>query len=152
MFDDPAGAPAALLAYVLSDPWILVGFAGQFLFMMRFLVQWVHSERQKRSIIPPAFWFFSIGGGIVLLSYAISRLDPVFIAGQGLGLVIYARNLYLIYGVKHPVANGDELDQAKRLIDDLEVRIHAAKDFAGAKADLAGPIAELQSLMARATR
>lgn len=76
--------------------WILVGLGGQCLFMMRFLVQWVVSERARRSTIPVSFWWFSIGGAAVLLAYAIYRADPVFILGQSLGFVIYARNLWLI--------------------------------------------------------
>jgi lipid-A-disaccharide synthase-like uncharacterized protein len=79
------------------DAWILLGFAAQALFMMRFVVQWVASERAGKSIIPLAFWFFSIGGGTLLLVYAIRQQDPVFIVGQGLGLFIYFRNLHLIY-------------------------------------------------------
>jgi lipid-A-disaccharide synthase-like uncharacterized protein len=82
----------------LDRLWILVGFLGQFLFMMRFLWQWVQSERRRRSYIPIAFWYFSVGGGAVLLAYAIHRLDPVFITGQAMGLVIYIRNLALIRG------------------------------------------------------
>jgi lipid-A-disaccharide synthase-like uncharacterized protein len=76
--------------------WIAVGFGGQFLFMMRFLWQWIQSERQKRSIIPIAFWYFSLTGGMTLLIYAIHRRDPVFITGQTLGLFVYARNLMLL--------------------------------------------------------
>jgi lipid-A-disaccharide synthase-like uncharacterized protein len=76
--------------------WIIVGFLGQVLFTARFVVQWVASERARRSIVPAAFWFFSVGGGIVLLIYAIYRRDPVFIAGQAGGLIIYARNIMLI--------------------------------------------------------
>lgn len=76
--------------------WIILGFCAQFLFMMRFVVQWIASERAGRSIIPIAFWFFSMGGGMLLLIYAIHRKDPVFIIGQGLGLFIYSRNLWLI--------------------------------------------------------
>jgi len=77
--------------------WLGVGFLGQAMFSMRFIVQWFQSERQRRSIIPVAFWYFSILGGITLLTYAIYREDPVFILGQGAGLVIYARNLYFIW-------------------------------------------------------
>ncbi|MBP7215943.1 MAG: lipid-A-disaccharide synthase N-terminal domain-containing protein [Candidatus Omnitrophica bacterium] len=77
--------------------WILVGFLGQALFFMRFLVQWLASEKKKASVIPDAFWYFSITGGIVLLAYAVYRKDPVFIAGQGCGILIYARNLYFIH-------------------------------------------------------
>ena len=76
---------------------ILVGFGGQGLFAMRFIVQWLKSEGERRSVIPLAFWYFSIGGGLVLLLYALWRQDPVIICGQGLGLLIYARNLYFIY-------------------------------------------------------
>lgn len=78
------------------DAWVLLGFIAQFFFTMRFVVQWVASERAKRSVVPIAFWFFSLGGGGLLLVYAIQRRDPVFIAGQGLGLFIYIRNLWLI--------------------------------------------------------
>ncbi|MBK0400195.1 lipid-A-disaccharide synthase N-terminal domain-containing protein [Limibaculum sp. M0105] len=76
--------------------WILVGLGGQILFMMRFLVQWIASEKARRSVMPVAFWWFSIGGAAILLAYAIYRMDPVFILGQSLGFVIYARNLWLI--------------------------------------------------------
>ena len=78
------------------DAWILLGFVAQAMFTMRFVVQWIASERAKRSIVPVAFWFFSLGGGVLLFIYAIHRQDPVFIAGQGLGLIIYIRNLWLI--------------------------------------------------------
>jgi lipid-A-disaccharide synthase-like uncharacterized protein len=76
--------------------WILLGFLAQAFFTMRFVVQWYASEKAKRSVVPIAFWFFSLFGGSLLLIYAIHRQDPVFIAGQGLGLVIYIRNLWLI--------------------------------------------------------
>lgn len=79
------------------DLWILFGFIAQAMFMMRFLVQWIASERARRSVMPIAFWFFSVAGGALLLIYAIHRQDPVFIAGQGAGLFIYLRNLWLIY-------------------------------------------------------
>ncbi len=71
-------------------------FIAQGLFTMRFVVQWIASERARASVIPVAFWFFSIGGGVLLLIYALYRRDPVFIAGQGLGLIVYVRNLYFI--------------------------------------------------------
>ena len=82
------------------NAWILLGFIAQALFTMRFLVQWIASERARRSVIPVAFWFFSIGGGALLLIYAIHRQDPVFIAGQAAGLFIYIRNLWLIANEK----------------------------------------------------
>lgn len=77
--------------------WLGFGFFGQFLFFLRFFFQWLISERTKESIIPISFWYFSILGGIILLLYAIYRKDPVFIAGQSVGIFIYVRNLYLIY-------------------------------------------------------
>jgi len=76
--------------------WQIIGFGGQGLFAGRFLVQWLYSEREQRSVIPEAFWYFSLGGGLVLLAYAIHRMDPVFITGQGLGLFIYSRNLFFV--------------------------------------------------------
>ena len=76
--------------------WVAIGLVGQALFMMRFLVQWVASEKRRESIIPVAFWYFSIAGGLVLFAYSLYRADPVFIIGQSTGLFIYGRNLYLI--------------------------------------------------------
>ncbi|RZI44075.1 hypothetical protein EGT07_01210 [Herbaspirillum sp. HC18] len=76
--------------------WLLVGFLGQGLFMMRFVIQWIQSERQRKSVVPLAFWYFSLLGGVTLLVYSIYRKDPVFIAGQLLGIGIYLRNLALI--------------------------------------------------------
>jgi lipid-A-disaccharide synthase-like uncharacterized protein len=77
--------------------WVMFGLGGQLLFTARFLVQWIASERAGRSTIPIMFWYFSLGGGIVLFAYAIHRGDPVFILGQSLGVFIYLRNLWLIY-------------------------------------------------------
>jgi lipid-A-disaccharide synthase-like uncharacterized protein len=86
--------------------WLAVGFLGQALFSARFLVQWMSSERHKRSVVPLAFWYFSIGGGATLLAYAVHRLDPVFIVGQAAGLLIYLRNLQLIYRERRALAIG----------------------------------------------
>jgi lipid-A-disaccharide synthase-like uncharacterized protein len=77
--------------------WLLAGFGGQALFMLRFMLQWLHSERQHRSVIPVSFWYFSIAGAVVLLVYSVHRQDPVFICGQLLGVAIYLRNLHLIH-------------------------------------------------------
>ena len=77
--------------------WLVVGFLGQAFFSARFLVQWIASERARRSVVPIAFWFLSLGGGATLFAYALYRRDPVFIAGQGVGLFIYLRNLVLIH-------------------------------------------------------
>jgi lipid-A-disaccharide synthase-like uncharacterized protein len=78
------------------DWGILIGYVAQALFAMRFFVQWVASERAGRSVIPTSFWFFSIGGGLLLLGYAIYRKDPVFIVGQAFGVFVYLRNLYFV--------------------------------------------------------
>ena len=83
------------------DAWVMVGFVAQALFSARFLVQWIASERAGRSIIPTAFWLFSIGGGALLFAYSLYRKDPVFIAGQGLGLFVYLRNLYFVLREKN---------------------------------------------------
>ncbi|VAV83255.1 Lipid-A-disaccharide synthase [hydrothermal vent metagenome] len=80
----------------MNKMWLAIGFAGQLLFASRFIVQWLASEKAKKSVIPLAFWFLSIGGGLTLLAYAIWRRDPVFIMGQSLGVFIYTRNLMLI--------------------------------------------------------
>jgi len=86
-----------MLSWITVDHvWLLIGFMGQALFTSRFIVQWFKSEIVGKSVIPLAFWWFSVGGGIVLLAYAVHKMDPVFIAGQAGGLVVYARNLYLI--------------------------------------------------------
>jgi lipid-A-disaccharide synthase-like uncharacterized protein len=76
--------------------WLIIGFLGQACFSARFFVQWLASERRKKSFIPVAFWYFSVAGGAILLCYALYRKDPVFILGQAIGLVIYFRNLSLI--------------------------------------------------------
>jgi len=76
--------------------WLAVGFLRQAFFSARFLIQWIASERLRKSVVPRAFWYFSIGGGMTLLLYALWRRDPVFILGQGAGLFVYARNLYFV--------------------------------------------------------
>jgi len=77
--------------------WVVFGLGGQLMFSGRFIVQWIASEKAGRSVIPLAFWYFSIAGGVILFMYALYRRDPVFILGQSLGLFIYSRNLWLIY-------------------------------------------------------
>ncbi|MEQ1867427.1 MAG: lipid-A-disaccharide synthase N-terminal domain-containing protein, partial [Micropepsaceae bacterium] len=91
-------------------------FAGQALFMSRFLVQWWESEKAGRSVVPVMFWYFSVGGGIVLLVYALYKKDPVFISGQALGLIVYARNLYLIFAERAAAGreNGEEPPSATK--------------------------------------
>jgi lipid-A-disaccharide synthase-like uncharacterized protein len=76
--------------------WLAIGLVGQGIFSARFIVQWLVSEREKKSIIPVAFWYLSLLGGVTLLVYSIYKQDPVFILGQSTGVFIYGRNLYLI--------------------------------------------------------
>jgi len=80
--------------------WVSLGLLGQLCFFLRFFIQWIASEKKKKSTIPIAFWFFSIAGGVILLIYSIYRKDPVFILGQSMGILIYFRNLYFIYRKK----------------------------------------------------
>ena len=79
-----------------TNQWLIIGFVGQALFGARFIIQWVVSEKKGGSTIPLAFWYCSIGGAVVLLTYAIYKQDPVFIVGQSLGSIVYVRNLILI--------------------------------------------------------
>ena len=79
-----------------ANLWMAIGFLGQAIFTARFLVQWVVSEKKRDSVVPVAFWWLSLFGGMTLLSYAISRRDPVIIVGQGMGLFVYIRNLMLV--------------------------------------------------------
>ena len=88
--------------------WLIIGFIGQALFSMRFLLQWIASERKGESVIPTLFWYFSLAGGLTLLAYAIYKQDPVFILGQSAGAFIYIRNLVLIFRKK-----GGQLKGAK---------------------------------------
>ena len=99
---------------------ILLGFIAQFFFTMRFVVQWLASEKAKRSVVPVAFWFFSLFGGGLLLIYAIQRQDPVFIAGQAMGMFIYIRNLWLIANERKAAAmtNRVRIDEvAQQVLD-----------------------------------
>jgi lipid-A-disaccharide synthase-like uncharacterized protein len=78
------------------DWWVVLGFVAQAMFTLRFAVQWIASERAGHSVVPLAFWLFSIGGGLLLLVYALYRRDPVFIAGQSFGVFVYLRNLQFV--------------------------------------------------------
>jgi lipid-A-disaccharide synthase-like uncharacterized protein len=80
----------------VENIWLILGFVAQFIFASRFLVQWIASEKAGHSIVPTAFWFLSVLGGVLLFVYALYRKDPVFIVGQGSGLFVYLRNLYMI--------------------------------------------------------
>ena len=90
-------------------PWAAVGFCGQAIFATRFLVQWISSERAGRSVIPMAFWFFSMGGGLMTLVYGIAKREPVIIVGQSMATIIYIRNIMLI--VKHRGKASKTLDR-----------------------------------------
>jgi lipid-A-disaccharide synthase-like uncharacterized protein len=89
---------------VRLDWWVLLGFLAQGFFTARFVVQWIASERAGKSVIPLAFWLFSIGGGLLLLAYALYRRDAVFIAGQAFGVFVYLRNLYFVLRERRALA------------------------------------------------
>ena len=80
--------------------WLCVGLAAQLMFSMRFIIQWITSERHRKSVIPNAFWWFSLAGGLMLLVYGLRRGEPVIILGQAFGIIVYLRNLWFIYAVK----------------------------------------------------
>jgi lipid-A-disaccharide synthase-like uncharacterized protein len=86
--------------------WLIIGLVGQVAFFSRFLVQWITSERAGRSTVPTAFWYLSLTGSALLLSYAIHRQDPVFILGQSVGSVVYVRNLMLLGREQQTHASG----------------------------------------------
>jgi len=97
---------ASMRAYVEGMPtsdliWLGIGLVGQCLFMMRFIVQWIHSEKHQQSLIPVSFWYFSLVGGLTVLAYGLHKLDPVIILGQLPGTVVYARNLMLLRNNKN---------------------------------------------------
>jgi len=99
MLVDIANAVGGYLhdVFIGSLDWgILIGYVAQSLFAMRFVVQWIASERAGKSVVPTAFWVISIGGGLMLLGYALYRKDPVFIIGQACGLFVYLRNLQFV--------------------------------------------------------
>jgi lipid-A-disaccharide synthase-like uncharacterized protein len=81
--------------------WLFIGLAGQCLFMARFIVQWIHSERHQQSLIPVSFWYLSLLGGLIVLVYGFHKLDPVIILGQLPGTIVYSRNLVLIHRNKN---------------------------------------------------
>ena len=86
------------------EVWLIIGLIGQAMFFMRFLVQWIASERKGESVVPIIFWYLSLAGGLILLAYAIHIRDPIFILGQSMGSFIYIRNLVLIYRKKRTAA------------------------------------------------
>ena len=92
--------------------WLVIGLAGQAIFGGRFIVQWIASERRRQSHIPIVFWYMSLVGGVVTLAYAIHKKDPVFIIGQGSGVIVYIRNLMLIYRAHRRPAQTTSPDRA----------------------------------------
>mgnify|MGYP003477898578 CR=1 FL=1 len=86
--------------------WLGIGFLGQSLFFSRWVLQWAASERQAESHIPVSFWYMSLIGSVIVLAYAIHKIDPVFIAGQGIGTMVYVRNLILLHRAKKRVPSG----------------------------------------------
>ena len=86
--------------------WVGVGLFGQVMFSARFVVQWIASERRKQSVVPREFWYLSLAGALITLTYAIYRLDPVFILGYAPGLFIYTRNIYFIHKTPDAPAHG----------------------------------------------
>jgi lipid-A-disaccharide synthase-like uncharacterized protein len=95
------------------DPMNVLGAFAQALFASRFIIQWIASELKGKSVIPLAFWYCSLGGGVALLAYAIYREEPVFIAGQLPGIIVYSRNLYFIFRDKRAARNGTEVELPK---------------------------------------
>lgn len=92
--------------------WLILGLLGQAIFGGRFIVQWIASERRRESHIPIVFWYLSLVGGVVTLAYAIHKKDPVFIIGQGSGVIVYVRNLMLIYRAQRHAAAATSPDRA----------------------------------------
>ncbi|HEV2721057.1 MAG TPA: lipid-A-disaccharide synthase N-terminal domain-containing protein [Thermoanaerobaculia bacterium] len=96
----------------IDQLWLILGLAGQAVFGGRFIVQWISSERRRESHVPIIFWWMSLLGGAITLAYAIHKKDPVFIIGQGSGLVVYIRNLMLIYRAQRRTAAATSPDRA----------------------------------------
>jgi lipid-A-disaccharide synthase-like uncharacterized protein len=90
------------------DFWLAFGLIAQLLFTARFLVQWISSERAGQSVVPMAFWFFSMAGGLMTLVYGIAKREPVIIVGQSMATFVYIRNIMLI--VKHRASGSQTLD------------------------------------------
>lgn len=110
--------------------WLIIGFTGQAIFTARFLAQWVASERKRDSVVPVAFWWLSLMGGMTLLMYAVHKEDPVIIVGQSMGVFIYIRNLMLVQKRKKRIAKERRRAAAKppHLVEIVEVVREKAKD------------------------
>jgi lipid-A-disaccharide synthase-like uncharacterized protein len=96
MSEPPLSTELASWLNANLNVWVLIGLVGQCMFMMRFVIQWIASERVKKSVVPDAFWYFSLAGGLIVLAYAVHKKDIVFVLGQGAGIFIYIRNIYFI--------------------------------------------------------
>ncbi|PIR01525.1 MAG: hypothetical protein COV66_00835 [Nitrospinae bacterium CG11_big_fil_rev_8_21_14_0_20_45_15] len=125
--------------------WLAVGFAGQALFGARFIIQWIVSEKKGESTIPLAFWYCSIGGSIVLLTYAIYKEDPVFIVGQSLGSIIYVRNLVLIDQKKRRARAAEMESNAAELERKATEMENNAAEMENSAAELKNNAAEMES-------
>lgn len=103
---DTSSRPVLLRAFNVTNyasmVWVGLGLGGQLLFSGRMFVQWLTSEKRRQSVVPPAFWYMSLGGGLLLAAYFIWRQDLIGVMGQSSGLVIYARNIRLLYKTRHP--------------------------------------------------
>lgn len=95
----------------LLNPWVLFGFFGQFVFFLRFIVQWLTSEKHQKVMVPMAFWWLSIGGSIIILIYSVHIKDIVFSTAQVLSLFIYVRNMML----QNRLDNGQRAEAAARV-------------------------------------
>lgn len=97
----------------IDNTWLAIGLAGQSMFFMRFLMQWLATERARRSVVPEVFWYFSIGGGLIVFAYGIHRADPVIVIGQCAGVTIYSRNLYFIWKEKLALRRAKRIESEK---------------------------------------
>ncbi len=136
----------SLLAAKLHDPWFLFSVVGQAFFTMRFLVQWVHSERSGRSVVPDAFWTFSIGGGTMLLVYCVHQAEAALAVGQASGLLIYLRNYWLIRRNRSRTVS-EQAMEARRLADDISRQIGKLADVHDRPQELDEKLARLSQLL-----
>lgn len=109
--------------FTMNKIFLYIGLFGQLCFSMRFIIQWIYSEKAKKSVIPVAFWYFSLSGGIILLVYAVYHRDPVFIMGQAPGVFIYSRNIYLIHKNKKEEVSQNEGAKIEQVHSNSEYRL-----------------------------
>lgn len=94
--------------------WLSIGLLGQSMFVMRWFIQWLASEREKRLVVPELFWYASLAGGLMVLAYGIYKPDPVIILGQ-FGVFIYARNVYFLWRQKGAAPPPPDLDAPAKI-------------------------------------